>query len=174
MRILELGCGPEKVRGAIAVDINPHSAADVLADLNKTPWPFKADVFDRVICSHVLEHLDDLVNIMEEIYRISRPGATVQITVPFFSSVYAHSDVTHRHLFSTRSFNHFIQSEPVSRFRYSNARFEKICARIVTRETSILRRFVSGLINKYSRVYEERFAYIFPRHEIYFELRVLK
>ena len=58
---LHLGCGRSKVPGSLGVDISPppSSAADVIWDLNKTPWPLPAAAFDTVYLIDVLEHLDN-------------------------------------------------------------------------------------------------------------------
>jgi SAM-dependent methyltransferase len=44
--------------------------------------PFGDRVFDRVICSEVLEHLPDDRTAMGELARVLRPGGTMAITVP--------------------------------------------------------------------------------------------
>jgi hypothetical protein len=40
MKILDVGCGKNKRKGAIGIDIDPNSDADVIHDLNIFPWPF--------------------------------------------------------------------------------------------------------------------------------------
>ena len=52
-------------------------------DLNKYPYPFENKELDFVICSHLLEHLDDPLAACREISRIARSG---YIEVPAFSS----------------------------------------------------------------------------------------
>lgn len=44
--------------------------------------PFPDASFDRVICSEVLEHLDDDRRAMGELARVLRPGGTMAVTVP--------------------------------------------------------------------------------------------
>ncbi|NNN01834.1 MAG: class I SAM-dependent methyltransferase [Acidimicrobiaceae bacterium] len=44
--------------------------------------PFPDGVFDRVICSEVLEHIHDDLAAMGELARVLRPGGTMAITVP--------------------------------------------------------------------------------------------
>src|SRR5687768_7076821 len=50
MNTLVLGCGLKKPDGSIGIDRNPGSAADLLYDLNRTPYPLKANQFERIIC----------------------------------------------------------------------------------------------------------------------------
>ena len=44
--------------------------------------PFKDNTFDHIICSEVLEHIYDYENVINEIYRISKPGASIGVSVP--------------------------------------------------------------------------------------------
>ena len=45
MRILDVGCGINKLNGSIGVDRNPSSRADVLCDLDHLPYPFRDSSF---------------------------------------------------------------------------------------------------------------------------------
>src|SRR5207244_5485059 len=110
--VLDLGCGRRKRAGAVGVDVNPASGADVIHDLNRAPYPFDNRTIDEVYLDNVLEHLDDVVAVMEEIYRICRPGARVRIDVPYFRSRWAAVDPTHRHQFSVLSFAYFDPRHP--------------------------------------------------------------
>jgi predicted SAM-dependent methyltransferase len=65
LRILDVGCGIKKVPGAIGIDRNPASAADVLCDLDRFPYPFADGSFDRLEAVHVVEHLADVIRSME-------------------------------------------------------------------------------------------------------------
>jgi predicted SAM-dependent methyltransferase len=86
-RVLELGCGQiRRVPHSVTIDINPRSIADVVHDLNVTPYPFASDEFDVVIAEHVLEHLNDLVPVVEELHRILKRGGMLYVEVPHFSS----------------------------------------------------------------------------------------
>lgn len=83
---LNLGCGFNKVDGHVNVDKYPHANPDLLIDLEQTPWPLAANAAGHVLLNHCLEHLgqntDTFLNIVKEIYRVCRDGATVQINVP--------------------------------------------------------------------------------------------
>jgi SAM-dependent methyltransferase len=52
----------------------------VVFDLAQTPLP--ADVFDAVICIHVLEHVAGDRKAICEIFRVLRPGGWAMISVP--------------------------------------------------------------------------------------------
>jgi len=175
MRALHLGCGPAKQPGAVCVDVNPRSAADVLCDLNQRAYPFAAGAFDRVLCEHVLEHLDDVMAVMEEIHRVSRAGGRVLVRVPHFSSVYYYSDPTHKHPFGLRSFDYFVAGTAVRAFHYSPAEFRVLRAEFPPPEgAGPVKRALFRLINRLGNAYERRLAFILPRHLLEFELEVVK
>ena len=46
MKVLDVGCGNCKLKGAIGIDISP--AADIRHDLNKFPYPIKPNSFDKI------------------------------------------------------------------------------------------------------------------------------
>ena len=47
-----------------------------------TRLPFSKAVFDGVVCSEVLEHLDDDLAAVRELGRVLKPGGTLAVTVP--------------------------------------------------------------------------------------------
>ena len=65
LKILDVGCGIHKQPGSIGLDRNPDSRADVLADLDRFPYPFADSSFDRLTAIHVIEHVDDVIRTME-------------------------------------------------------------------------------------------------------------
>ena len=173
--VLEIGCGRKKTPGAVTVDINPRLQPDVVWDLNQIPYPFQESSFDEILCSHVLEHLENLVRVMEELHRLGRPGSIIRIHAPYFTSVNAYHDPTHRHFFTSRTFDYFCPepSNELYDLDYSNARFRKRAARVLSRP-GFLKDRVTRWINHHLDFYEKRLAFVFPRFEIYYELEVLK
>ena len=69
---------------------------------------FEADLFDQVIVWHVFEHLLDPVETLREIHRILKPGGSVIIAVPNYSSWQARlSGADWFHLDPPRHLYHF-------------------------------------------------------------------
>jgi SAM-dependent methyltransferase len=122
---LDVGCGNKKIPGAVGIDLVAGTQADIVHDLNVTPWPLEDNTFEFVRLWSVLEHLRDVVAVVNEVYRVSKPGATVIIGTPHFSSVNAYTDPTHQHLLSASFMDYFIEGTELSGTYgfYSRARF---------------------------------------------------
>lgn len=174
-KILHLGCGPQKIPGSIGIDINKKVNPDVVHNLDKFPYPFKDNQFDIVIADNIMEHLENIPKVMEELHRICKNGAKLLITTGHFSGIDAFTDPTHKHFFTSRTFDYFIPQTDLYELQYSNAKYKKNKV-ILGPENSnnLLLRLLLKLINKYAVFYEKRLAFIFPAGIIKFELEVIK
>lgn len=106
--ILNLGCGFDKMVGAVNVDAFPICKPDIVWNLNDTPWTWAADnSFSLVHAHHVMEHLerDKWWNAFKEIGRILMPDGLLDMRVPDSSSKTAISYRDHNTLFSLVSFH---------------------------------------------------------------------
>jgi ubiquinone/menaquinone biosynthesis C-methylase UbiE len=175
-KILDFGCGKKKRPNAIGIDRNPRSDADVIHDLNHFPYPFPDSTFDEIYCDNILEHLDDVVQVMVELHRISKPNGLIEITVPFFPHRNANTDPTHKHWFGVHSFDYFINGTSLSEFHYSPVQFTLQSAEFDMGITH--RHFFDTLLalfaNKNKDFYENRLANIFPLAQLTFRLMVAK
>jgi hypothetical protein len=83
---LNLGCGNRGAEGFINVDKFANSGADLVVDLERTPWPWETGSVGEVRFIHSLEHMgqdtETYLGIIRETYRICADGATVVIHVP--------------------------------------------------------------------------------------------
>ncbi len=64
----------------VAADIRDQINIRLKFDL--TDAPVKANIFDSVICVHVLEHIKDDNKAIQELYRLLKPGGWAVISVP--------------------------------------------------------------------------------------------
>jgi SAM-dependent methyltransferase len=187
-RILDVGCGRAKYPGAIGLDVNPLTDADVIADLNRLPWPFPDSTFDRILCRHIVEHVTDLVRFVEEIHRIARPGALVEIVTPHFSNRYSFTDPTHLRHLGWHSFEYFTGGRTVSSPNLGQRLLEtqhpipgfytSAIFRIRSRRLHFGRPFrwlgIQRLANRFPDFYELYLAFIFPARDLYVTLEVVK
>ncbi|MDX1934293.1 MAG: class I SAM-dependent methyltransferase [Capsulimonadales bacterium] len=174
-RILEVGCGPNRLfPHSTTLDRNARFRPDILHDLNRTPFPIADDRFDLIVCLHVLEHVTHLVEATTELHRILKPGGLLFVEVPYFTSVHYHTDPTHVHAFTTRSFDYYVAGTAVSGFEYSPARFRKERVHLVVPGDGPVNRWWRNWVNSHHRIYEERLAYLLPRHVLQFTLRAEK
>jgi predicted SAM-dependent methyltransferase len=174
--VLDLGCGTTPRPGAIGIDHQHHSRPDLVADLNRYPYPLKSSSADEIHLDNVLEHLEDVVATMEELHRIARPGGLVRIVVPYFRSRWAVIDPTHRHQFSTSSMSYFERDHPnADRYEYSTARFS---LERLTFNQSWSKRGPRAALARWASAnperYESRLSHLIPLDELVFELRADK
>lgn len=186
--ILDVGCGQAKHPGAVGLDINPLSDADVIADLNQRPWPFAENTFDHILCKHIVEHIADLPDFLEELHRIARPGAVVEIVTPHFSNRYSFTDPTHLHHLGWHSLDYFAGGKTVSALNLAQRFLEtqhpipgfytRALFRIIHRRLSFARPYrwlgIQWLANRFPDSYELYLTFIFPARDLYLTLEVIK
>ncbi|HEX6560375.1 MAG TPA: class I SAM-dependent methyltransferase [Longimicrobiales bacterium] len=88
-RVLDVGCGDKPysvwmtgVQEHVGADVAPGAHVDVVITPGQ-PWPFESATFDAVVCTQVMEHAQDLSNVIAEMHRVLVPGGTLLVTVPF-------------------------------------------------------------------------------------------
>src|SRR6185312_8236831 len=168
--ILDIGCGSAKTPGAIGLDISADTDADIVHDLDAFPYPIEDGSFDQILLQDVIEHVREPIHVFEELHRIARPGARIQLRTPHFSSVLAYGDPTHRHYFSTLA----IRSLAEPRFaHYTDVRFRVVH---VTLDLWLPFRLtgIALLANRFQGPYESYFAFRFPTMNIRAEFEVVK
>lgn len=109
---LNLGCGRQPMAGWTNVDIVNMPGVDVVADLDacaRVPLPFAADSASEIVMSHVLEHLDHVLSLMQELWRVAAPAGRLTIQVPHGASDDAFEDPTHKRQLFVGSFGYFGQ-----------------------------------------------------------------
>jgi len=94
--LLDIGCGSHKAPGHIGLDRLPAPGVDVVRDLVRG-LPFNDQTFDGMRAHHVIEHFagDDLIFVVEEMARVCKPGAVLEVTVPDATSENRYRDPTH-------------------------------------------------------------------------------
>jgi spore maturation protein CgeB len=108
---IDLGCGPRKAEGFVGVDIYDWEGVDVVADLTRQ-FPFQNNSIDEIRAYDVIEHLSDCIHTMNEIWRIGKPEALVDIWVPSTDGRGAFQDPTHVSFWNINSFKYYCNEFP--------------------------------------------------------------
>lgn len=108
---LDLGCGQNKITvenirsqmnvnidTVIGVDFAKCPGVDVVHDLTVFPYPFENESVDAIFSSHFAEHLDgfERAKFMDECWRILKPEGRMRLIHPYYKSVRAVQDFTHK------------------------------------------------------------------------------
>jgi SAM-dependent methyltransferase len=105
---LHLGCGRDTLEGWINLDKTVFPGVTVVADLDE-PLPFAADSITEVRAVHLLEHIPQPLDLMEELHRACAVGAVAVFNVPYGSSDDAWEDPTHVRPYFLGSWGYFGQ-----------------------------------------------------------------
>jgi ubiquinone/menaquinone biosynthesis C-methylase UbiE len=157
-KILDIGCGKNKIPHAVGIDIDKSLYPDILHDLNIYPYPIKDNEFDKIYAKHVIEHVNDPTSFIKECYRILKPGGTMFVETPHFSSRVAYSEPDHK-----RFFSYFMFSGLLSKVKFSKTRQR------ITFYKSFRRAGISFLANRFPDAYERFWTYIFPAENVILE-----
>lgn len=169
---IDLGCGPNKKKGAIGVDHYPYSGVDIVMDLDDLPWPFRDNHFSRVYAFHLIEHVFFIPDFMSEVHRICSSGAVLSVITPHFSSLDSWKDPTHRWHLSTDWYslfcnpnNYLAQQMPIFEAVSSNVFFSRS-----------LRNIWPKLIKKFFglKVWEKHYSFRYPAKNIHTQLKIIK
>ena len=68
------------------LNIDPQTKPDFLADAKKIP--VNKNYFDKVICSQLLEHVLDPIEVLKEIFRVLKPGGMLLMSAPFLYRIH--------------------------------------------------------------------------------------
>jgi SAM-dependent methyltransferase len=86
MLILNLGCGSNKIEGAVNVDIETSCKPDLIHNFTHVPLPYGEGSVDRVYLFHVIEHIPKKLHrfVLSEISRVLKPGGEFYVSYPEF------------------------------------------------------------------------------------------
>jgi hypothetical protein len=120
-------------------------------------------------CQGVLEYID-YIPLLGDICRILKSGGALQVRVPHFASHNAYSDPTHKHFFSSDTFEFFIANNNRSYyFDFCFARMEALRVCFGPRLLRPLERLVN-FSRKMQNIYETTPLRIFPASNVEVDL----
>ena len=172
-KILDVGCGKAKRLGSLGIDRCDLDNVDIVHNLEVFPYPLPSGWFEEIYLSNVIEHISNIVGLMEELHRVAADGADIYISTPHFSSLYSYEDPTHvRHL-SYDSMDYFSIETKHANF-YTDKKFRIIEKRIDFGRSMPLSWVAKGIAMLSRRFYEKHFCFIFPANQLFFHLKVVK
>jgi len=122
---INLGCGKRKLPGYINVDNRKEVEPDILCDVSKgLPWD--ANSVDEIVAIDLIEHLTglDVINLMNEIHRVLKPGGLFYHRTPSTDGRGAFQDPTHKSFWNINTWRLYF-SDPAYRELYgTNANFK--------------------------------------------------
>jgi SAM-dependent methyltransferase len=180
-KILDVGCGTNKLEGAIGLDNNPRTGADVIHDLGDIPYPFPDNEFDLVVSNHVAEHVPDVMAFVTELHRITRDGGRIRLFTPHYTNPDWANDPTHRNHFNSYTFNVFMPDRQVFDF-YTEVTLKpiKTYVSLASLWRALGIEFLVNLDQKNEKLrflrkfWEQYLSYIFRGKELEFEFEVVK
>jgi hypothetical protein len=98
---LNLGCGQNYLESDdeihwTNVDKNPNLKADAWFDLEDEKWNLKENFYDAAVLHHIVEHISNINQFMENLYRVLIPSGLVEIIAPYYTSKWAWGDPDHK------------------------------------------------------------------------------
>jgi predicted SAM-dependent methyltransferase len=118
---INLGCGSDYREGFVNVD--KQGKCDVVWDLEKTPLPFEDNSVEYVLAKHILEHITNLLPLLNDLHRICKNGAIIHIEVPLYDNPNFWDNPTHVRPFTEWTFDFICNKEDnidVKSFRLRN------------------------------------------------------
>lgn len=104
---IDIGAGRYPAEGFIPLDHTPEHKDTVIVNLEEGVLPFADNSVDAARAIHVLEHIRNLIPLMNEVYRVLTPGSFFKIEVPLANTVGSIKDPTHVRQFIPESFDYF-------------------------------------------------------------------
>lgn len=116
-RIKKMGFGKLAWDGLVTIDHDPNCGADIVHNLDETPWPVDDNAFDEVHAYEVLEHLGTQGDYRSffahfyEIWRALKDGGHLFATCPSYKSMWAWGDPSHKRIINAGSLSFLSQEQ---------------------------------------------------------------
>lgn len=110
---VDLGCGHRKTEGYLGIDRFDLPGVDIVADLNKG-IPLEDNSVDIMLCSHALEHFDNIYFITEEIHRVCKHKSLIYVLAPYHMETVNFANFYHKQVFNESTFRFFAAPDSTS------------------------------------------------------------
>jgi SAM-dependent methyltransferase len=94
---LDVGCGLNKTKGYVGMDIRKVKGVDIVHDVESVPYPLSDGCCNMILMSHLIEHIcpKRMIHVMNELWRIMKVGGHLYISTPYAGSRGCWQDPTH-------------------------------------------------------------------------------
>ncbi len=179
LTVYNLGSGKQRYKNVIGVDLLDTPGADIQHNLDKFPWPIESNSTDVILLFHTFEHLDNLPKVMEEMYRILKPGGKVVIEVPYFRHPGAFQDPTHKHFFTSQTLAYFCEPKQGTRPPgplYADVKFKQLDFWFgwPPKSRNPLMQLFKDFCRKHHDFYDKYLSLFFPSKIIIYEIEAIK
>lgn len=108
---LNLGCGRNPRAGWVNIDCVQLDGVDNVVNLDDrlVHIPYEDNTFDEFYMCHFLEHVNNVLPLMQECWRVAKPDAKLEIRLPHGANDDAFTDPTHVRYYFPSSFIYFSQ-----------------------------------------------------------------
>ena len=113
---LNFGCGLKIKKDFLNVDMQRGDGIDKSFDFDKYPYPLNDNSFTYVEAVYILEHLNDVIKTVDELWRICKDKAIIKIVVPYYHSHAAYQSINHKHYFSEASMHYLFNIDESNPF----------------------------------------------------------
>lgn len=120
---LILGAGKhQRIQGAWHVDQFAFPGINQVVDLNKKPWGLASDTYLHVSALHVIEHLDSLIDFMNETHRVIKKGGSLYLETPEAGNDpdLEWADPTHKRCYRVYTFPNYFSLEGIEKWGYTD------------------------------------------------------
>jgi SAM-dependent methyltransferase len=118
---VDIGCGPD-IREGYNVGLDLHDYSELYRikykgvefiqhDLEKASLPFCDNSCEALMADNVLEHIHNLIPLMNDCWRVLKPGGEFYIIVPNGLSEGGIADPTHVRHFIPKTFTYFTKGK---------------------------------------------------------------
>lgn len=109
---LHLGCGKNHLNGFVNIDKSEEVDPDLVLDLEEGKLPFANNSVEEIKVDQVLEHIHNLIPLLNECHRVLTRNGVIQIAVPNAVFIQAFQDPTHVRFFTDQTFNYWYEGHP--------------------------------------------------------------
>ena len=108
---INLGCGDKRINGYVNVDKFKSDESVCLVNLEEAKLPFDDESCKEVFADNVMEHINNLLPLMNEIWRVLRHNGLFYAIVPVYPWEGVFQDPTHVRVFTQSTWAYFTEDQ---------------------------------------------------------------